>query len=83
MINVKMKNNNKVSLAAIYKPPEKKLEPRDSNDIMRSANNGPIIIAGDFNAKHTNWKNPYNNPDGNELKYWLDNNTHLRLLACN
>lgn len=32
------------------------------------------IIAGDLNAKHTDWKNPNNNARGTALKSWLDNN---------
>jgi exonuclease III len=30
-----------------------------------------ILVAGDFNAKHTNWKNAYNNSRGIFIKNWL------------
>ncbi|KYN03421.1 hypothetical protein ALC62_05739 [Cyphomyrmex costatus] len=42
------------------------------------------IIAGDLNAKHTNWKNPNNNPRGISLTLWLEKNNILfktRLLS--
>ena len=31
------------------------------------------IIAGDFNAKHTSWKNEINNTRGKSVRTWLDN----------
>lgn len=33
------------------------------------------ILAGDLNAKHTDWKNPNNNPRGIALKNWIERNT--------
>lgn len=32
------------------------------------------ILAGDLNAKHSDWKNPNNNPRGISLAKWLDKN---------
>lgn len=32
------------------------------------------IIAGDFNAKHTDWANEKNNERGITLKKWIDDN---------
>lgn len=42
------------------------------------------IIAGDLNAKHTDWKNSNNNTRGTVLKNWLTNNsmTYKTRLLC-
>jgi len=42
------------------------------------------IIAGDLNAKHTDWKNSNNNPRGISLKTWIEKNIltyKIRLLS--
>jgi len=42
------------------------------------------ILAGDLNAKHTDWKNPNNNPRGVSLKKWIEKNNltyKIRLLS--
>jgi len=42
------------------------------------------ILAGDLNAKHTDWKNPNNNPRGISLKNWIEKNRltyKIRLLS--
>jgi len=33
------------------------------------------ILARNLNAKHTDWKNPNNNPRGISLKTWLEKNS--------
>lgn len=46
--------------------------------INKFSNSDPFIFGGDFNAKHTGWKNYNNNPNGIVLNSLLSSNSPLR-----
>lgn len=42
-----------------------------------AGNNDFVIIGGDFNAKHTNWKNYNNNFNGIKLFNWYERHKNV------
>ena len=79
-ILLKLKSNDNLYISAIYAPQNNQQYFKyELEDIFKSLNLDKIknyyIIGGDFNAKHTDWKNKSSNIRGNILKNWINNNS--------
>lgn len=82
IINIKLKNNNKLYIVSVYAKKGKQSEfIEELNQLFSqlALNNASnyFMIAGDFNAKHTDWVNSENNERGIALRSWLDDNDIL------
>lgn len=79
IIKLKLKTNIHIFLIATYAPcgNQKEFIPELDNlfkQLQLEKEENYYIIAGDLNAKHTNWLNKENNPRGLSLNKWLVNN---------
>jgi len=63
-------NNNIVQISAVYKSPRDKLQHQDLNVLTN--HNGPFIIAGNLNAKHTVWNSRRTNTAGTILLHHME-----------
>lgn len=82
IISLKLQNNKLMYIVAIYGPSTPGnifiTELQKLFDILKlEREENYYIIAGDLNAKHSDWKNRINNSRGNALKNWLRNNEYL------
>lgn len=59
-------------IGAIYIPPSITFDVNSLDSIFRGSRT-PIILGGDFNAKHTHWNNFYNNARGAKLFHYINN----------
>lgn len=84
-IATKVGENKTLFVVAIYVTKEKSLSLTEAlehifNHLELHNENNYFYIAGDFNAKHSNWKNPENNTKGYALnKFIEDNNIKYRI----
>ncbi|CAF1681552.1 unnamed protein product [Rotaria magnacalcarata] len=62
-------SNQKINIAAVYVPPKN----TPPFELFQTHDNNNIIIFGDFNAKHQEWGCEKNNPSGNRIKEWMEN----------
>lgn len=79
IIGLNLQNGNRMLLISAYSPMssqpifkeefQKLFEQLSLHDTANY-----YILAGDFNAKHTNWLNPNNNPRGVFINSWIENN---------
>jgi len=69
---VKIQSNIGLTVGVIYAPPKAKFNCNSLNNVI--TNNSPIIIGGDFNAKHKSWNNFNNNTRGLQLYNYTINN---------
>lgn len=73
----KMENRKKLFVFSIYNndPNHTHLE-TDLNILINLTNKSQdhFVIGGDFNARHTSWRNANNNSNGIRLKQWIDEN---------
>lgn len=60
-------DNRPVILASIYKPPENKISTQEWLLFFKQFQ-CDFIVGGDFNAHHTQWGNPKNCPQGDNLR---------------
>lgn len=65
-------DNGKVTIVAVYNPPNKTLSAHDLNVLFRL--NNKVLIVGDFNAKHIAWNCFTNNKNGNILLSYINKN---------
>lgn len=79
IIKIKINPNSNLILIAAYATcgNQKEFIP-DLNNLFNqlklNCKKNYFILAGDLNAKHTNWLNPNNNPRGISLDRWLKEN---------
>ncbi|KAL4141647.1 hypothetical protein QTP88_004249 [Uroleucon formosanum] len=64
-------NNRYVTIVSAYQPPSRQMHISDYDKIMSLDNS--IIMAGDLNAKHTNWGCRVSNPNGTKLLSFIAN----------
>ena len=70
--HVSIKLSNGVVIASCYSPPTKTITNADLDALVSQA---PRVMAlGDFNAKHTTWKNHKNNKNGETVFEYATNN---------
>jgi len=69
---IKIQSNIGLIVGVIYAPPKAKFSCNILNNIV--TNNSPIIIGGDFNAKHKSWNNFNNNSRGLQLYNYINDN---------
>lgn len=79
IIKIKLKTNTYLVLIAAYAPcgNQKEFTPELNNlfrQLQLENEKNYYILAGDLNAKHTNWLNKENNPRGISLNKWLVSN---------
>ncbi|KAL6257923.1 hypothetical protein P5V15_011522 [Pogonomyrmex californicus] len=79
IVSIKLKNDNKLFVISVYARKGNQNEfVSELNQLFEHLDLGNpshyFIIAGDFNAKHTDWANINNNERGIKFKNWLDNN---------
>ncbi|CAI6367727.1 unnamed protein product [Macrosiphum euphorbiae] len=63
-VNIKLENNI-AQVTAVYKSPGVTVKPTDFDALTN--HDGPLIIGGDLNAKHTDWQCPQRNKSGKTL----------------
>lgn len=73
IIKVKMNDNEHFVFIAAYIPSQT-LKSDDLDKLLSIYGTNNVILAADLNAKHTSWNNNRNNPNGNTLRNWADNN---------
>ncbi|KAL4144100.1 hypothetical protein QTP88_006330 [Uroleucon formosanum] len=64
-------NNRYVTIVSAYQPPSRQMQMSDYDKVMNLDNS--IIMAGDLNAKHTNWGCRVINPNGTKLLSFIAN----------
>ncbi|KAL4144108.1 hypothetical protein QTP88_006338 [Uroleucon formosanum] len=64
-------NNRYVTIVSAYQPPGRQMQMSDYDKVMNLDNS--IIMAGDLNAKHTNWGCRVINPNGTKLLSFIAN----------
>lgn len=64
-------NNKNITFVSAYQPPSRQMRTSDYEKIMKLGNS--ILIAGDLNAKNTNWGCRVINPNGTKLQYFTAN----------
>jgi len=69
---IKIQSNVGLTVGVIYAPPKAKFTCNLLNNIVSS--NSPIVIGGDFNAKHKSWNNFNNNFRGLQLYNYIKDN---------
>lgn len=88
-ISIKLKNNEILYLVSIYAKKGRQSEFHLElnylfNQLELHKLTNYYIIAGDFNAKHTEWANTENNERGIKLKEWIDDNDiHYKIRLYN
>jgi len=77
---IKLLSNINLTVGVIYVPPKAKFSFNSLNSIL--TNHAPIIIGGDYNAKHKSWNNFSNNARGIRLFKYI-NNSDITLIHSN
>lgn len=72
--------NSYLTIGSLYCPPQMSVVNFKSDLSILMSLPGPLILAGDFNAKHTSWNNFSNNRKGIELVKLAD--SHLSDILC-
>lgn len=76
IVKITMTNNTKsINIVAAYNKPTSTLVPQEIEDILKTSTK--VIIAGDLNAKHSEWNCITNNTNGNILKNYIDNSISI------
>lgn len=79
-IKISLINNENIFLSSIYvSPTNNELNVADINKLIELTNGCKFIIGGDFNAKHTLWKNRIENKNCKALFNWYMN-THFPVI---
>ena len=82
-IKVPLTSNKVLHIVSVYYPSgsNDSTMKNDLSDMFESMQldniNNYYVIAGDFNARHTNWGNPNNNSKGIKLSQWIAENEIL------
>lgn len=80
---IKINTNKSIVCIAAYIP-DQTLKYEHIDQLMRSYGPNNIILGADLNAKHLSWRNQRNNPNGNVLRRWADENSvHFQVLFPN
>lgn len=69
-VAIKMSNGETLKIYSFYSPGARKLVPQDLTKVTDSR--GPLIVAGDFNAKHPTWHSRTTNTNGRTLREHAD-----------
>jgi len=69
---IKIQSNINLTVGVVYAPPNAHLDTNILSNIL--TNYSPIIIGGDYNAKHKSWNNFTNNARGIQLYKFINNN---------
>lgn len=73
IIKLKIEENVHFVLIAAYIP-NQSLRYNELEQLMCQFGTNNVILGADLNAKHITWNNRRNNPNGNVLRNWADNN---------
>lgn len=74
MINVILKNGEKILISSVYvTPTNNELNTSEIDKLIGISQNNKFIIGGDFNARHSLWKNLNENKNGKLLFEWYLN----------
>jgi len=73
-------SNINITVGVIYVPPKAQFSFNSLNTILTK--HAPIIIGGDYNAKHINWNNFNNNARGVKLFKYI-NKSDISLIHSN
>lgn len=76
-ILIKLENNKKMYISSIYKPPKNKIITSELTEIIQINKNAAHIIAGDFNAHHTEWNEKFACRDGKNIYEWYEQNKNI------
>lgn len=79
-IEVSLSDGGKIAFVAMYKRPTDLLTKEDLNKILCSLNTNQIVLTGDLNAKHPDWRNTTTNPAGATLSSWLNETPTIQLI---
>jgi len=71
LLLIKLLSNINITVGVIYIPPKAKFSFDSLNTVLTKY--APIIIGGDYNAKHRNWNNFNNNARGIKLYKYINN----------
>jgi len=69
---IKLQSNINLTVGVIYVPPKAQLNTNTLSNIL--IKHSPIVIGGDYNAKHKSWNNFTNNARGIQLYKFINNN---------
>lgn len=77
---IKLKNNKKLYVTSIYRPPKNKINVNDLNEIIQINKNALHIIGGDYNAHHKEWNEQYSCTNGKNIYNWYETNKNINKL---
>jgi len=72
LLLIKIQSNVNLTVGVIYVPPKAQLDTNTLSNLL--INYSPIIIGGDYNARHKSWNNFTNNARGIKLYNFINNN---------
>lgn len=75
IIKILTTNNQYINIAVTYNKPQSILESTELEEILNTCTR--TVIAGDLNAKHSDWNCPSNNSSGQILKIFIDNSVYI------
>lgn len=79
-IKIFLSNGEEIAFASLYNRPQDNLLQSDMDKLLNSIDTDQIVLAGDLNARHSNWGDSEINIRGRTLKNWLEKCPRIKLI---